>query len=205
MKTYKGIEAFTVIYYSTYCIILQDKMISLKSKITKKVLSYFMLHPEAELYINEMSSKFEVDSGNLTRKLKEIENEGIFISRQRGLQRFYKLNHNYPLLEHYKKIILSTIGIEYLLKEILSNIHGIGSAFIYGSYAKDSMNAGSDIDIFIVGDHDTIHLQKELSKIQKNTDREINLFSITKDEFEKRKNDDTFVKTVMKGKKIGLV
>ena len=44
-------------------------MISLRSKITQQVLSYFFLHTEAELYLNEISRKLDLNRGNLTKKI----------------------------------------------------------------------------------------------------------------------------------------
>jgi predicted nucleotidyltransferase len=180
-------------------------MITLNSHITRQVLNYFFLHPEADMYINEIARRLDLDSGNLTRKLKEIEAEGILKSELRGNQRYYMINSEYPLIEQYKKIILSTVGIEPLLKKILKSVSGIQSAFLYGSYARDSMNAGSDIDLFVVGEHNTLALQKQIAIIQKTTDREINVFSIGSNEFEKRKENDSFIKNVMKSKKIILL
>jgi predicted nucleotidyltransferase len=180
-------------------------MISLRSHITRQVLNYFMLHPEAQMYINDIARRLDLDSGNLTRKLKEIEAEGILRSELRGNQRYYMVNSEYPLIDEYKKIILSTVGIEPVLKNALKSVDGIESAFLYGSYVKDSMNAGSDIDLFVIGEHSTLALQKQIAKIQKTIDREINVFSIGRNEFEKRKDNDSFIKNVMGSKKIVLL
>jgi predicted nucleotidyltransferase len=205
LKYYFFVEKVSVWIYSNYCKSIQRLMIPLNSHITRQVLSYFFLHPEAEMYINEIARRLDLDSGNLTRKLKEIEVEGILKSEQRGNQRYYMINSDYPLIEQYKKIILSTVGIEALLKKMLKSVSGVKSAFLYGSYAKNSMNAGSDIDLFVVGEHNTLALQKQIAIIQKTTDREINLFSIGIDEFDKRKESDSFIKSVMESKKIVLL
>src|SRR3989338_208336 len=100
-------------------------MMSLRSKITQKVLGYVMLHDGGEMYVNEMSRRFNVDRGNLTRKLAELEADGILTSDWKGNQRYYRLNREFPLLEEYKKIILKTVGFEHSLRETLSKISGI--------------------------------------------------------------------------------
>ena len=74
-------------------------MISLRSKITKAVLSYFFLHKEADVYISELARKLSLDSGNLTRKLKELESIGILVSESRGKETYYALHKKYPLLQ----------------------------------------------------------------------------------------------------------
>ena len=180
-------------------------MISLRSKITREVLSFFTLHPEAELYINELARRLNLDSGNLTRKLGDLEKEGILASEQRGKQRYYFLNSNFPLLDEYKKIILSTVGFEAILTEALTKVDGIKQAIIFGSYAKNQMNAASDIDLMVIGEHNTISLQKMISKLQKSIDREINLISMGTKEFEQKKKTDSFVKSILNEKRVKLI
>jgi predicted nucleotidyltransferase len=165
-----------------------------------------MLHPEVEMYINDISRRLELDSGNLTRKLKELEGVGILSSEQRGKERYYFLNEEFPLLSEYRKIVLTTIGFEKLLAETLSSVKGVAEAFIYGSYAQDKMNAGSDIDVIVIGDQSTIELQKKIAVLQKSTDREINVISMGVEEFEKKKKKkDSFIKSVLGRKSIKVI
>jgi len=50
-------------------------MISLKSKITRKLLNYFFLNPKESLYVNELSRNLALDKRNLVKKIKELETE----------------------------------------------------------------------------------------------------------------------------------
>lgn len=79
-------------------------MLEYRSKITQKVLGYYFLNPERSHYINEFADLLSVDPGNLFRKLKELELEGILISETHGNQRYFSLNKKYPLLHEVKKI-----------------------------------------------------------------------------------------------------
>ena len=83
-------------------------MINFRSKITQKVLSYFLLNPEEEMYMNEMVRKFAVDRGNLVRKLSEWEKEGLLTKTKRGNLSLYTINKRYSLLEEMKKIFIFT-------------------------------------------------------------------------------------------------
>ena len=180
-------------------------MLSLRSKITKAVLSYFLLHEHAEMYVLEMARKLHLDDGNLARKLKELEKEGILKCEEKGKERYYSLNKAFPLLKEYRQIIMKTVGIEGALKDLLKDVKGIEEAFLFGSYAKDRMDSASDIDLMVVGDQDTVELRKKLAGIQKTTDREINLVSMSPAEYEKRKKQDSFVKSLQTTKKVKLV
>ena len=180
-------------------------MLNLRSKVTRAVLGYFMLHEGAELYVHEMARRLSLDQKNLDRKLKELEKEGIFKSERRGMERYYSLNPSFPLLKEYKRIVLKTIGLEHLLGEALRRVRGLQRAYLFGSYAKEQMDAASDIDLLAVGDHNTLELQREIAEIQKSTGREINVISLGSVEYKKKQKGDPFVRSISQGRKIQIV
>lgn len=181
-------------------------MISLRSEITRKLLNYFFINPQENLYVNELSRKLDLDKRNLVKKLKELEKNGIVKSQIRGNIKLYSINKDYPLYEEYKKIILKTIGVEDKLRRILTEVEGIKEAFIYGSYAQNKMDIHSDIDLLVIGDHKISLLQKNLSKLQREIDREINSVSMDELEFKKRvKKREPFISEVLKNKHIQLI
>ncbi len=162
-------------------------MISLRSKITKKVLNLFFLNEKESFYVNELAKLLKEDPANVYKKLLELKEEGILSDEFRGKERYFFLNKKYPFLKEYKKIILKGFGFEKILKEKLNKLKGIDSVYIFGSYAKNRLSLESDIDVLIVGDFDTLKVQKVILEIQKLTGREINSIELTKKEFEKRK------------------
>jgi len=181
-------------------------MFQFNSKVTKKVLGYFFLHDNQSLYINEMERRFGVDKRNLVKKLKEFTAQGILVSEKKGKEVYYAINKKYPLFQEYKKIILKTYGIENELKEALSQIKGIEEAYIYGSYARNKMDAHSDIDVLIIGNADTLLLQKKVAELQGKLDREINLMNIESAELKKRRaGGDPFITEIMRGGKIKIL
>jgi predicted nucleotidyltransferase len=180
-------------------------MLSLNSKITRELLSYFFLHEDTQLYSNEIAEKLNFDKRNLYKKLKELQKEGMFVVEKAGNVSYYRLNKKYPLYKEYKSIILKTFGIEEQLKNIFINNKKVYSAYIFGSYAKDKLSVSSDIDVLVIGDADTIELQSESFNLQKKIDREINLVNMTEKELNQRKkNKDAFVQKIFGSKKIKL-
>jgi predicted nucleotidyltransferase len=181
-------------------------MILMKSKITRVLLNYFFLNPEESLFVNEVSRKLDLDKRNLAKKLKALEEEGILGSEIRGNQKIYSINRSYPLYEEYRKIVFKTVGVENKLMNLTKKIKGVEKVYLFGSYAKDTMEAHSDIDLLVVGEHKIMELQKEISKLQKEIGREINVVNMDKKEFEKRKKKkDPFIETVFKGKNIEVI
>lgn len=180
-------------------------MVSLRSKISQKVLSYFMLQQGAETYVSNLSRSLHIEVGNLTRKLNELEKEGILKSRWQGNQRYYSLNKDFSLFKEYKNIVLKTIGLEQILKTSLNKISGIKKAVIFGSYAQDKMDSHSDIDLLVIGDHSTIDLQRAVADIQKSIQREINAVSMSFQEYTQKKGKAPFLKSVEAKKSIKII
>lgn len=181
-------------------------MISLRSKITRKILNYFFINQEESLYVNELERKFGLDKRNLVKKLKQLEEERILKSSSRGNLKLYSINKSYPLFNEYKRIVAKTVGFEDSLGRALKGVKRIKEAYVYGSYARDKMDVHSDIDLLVIGGHDIILLQRELNKLQKELDREINVVNMGEQEYRKKvKAKDPFVGGLMKGKKIRII
>lgn len=181
-------------------------MISFRSELTKRLLNYLFINPYEKLYVNELSRNLKLDKRNLVKKLKELEKEGILESDFRGNLKFYSINKKYPLYKEYKKIMFKTLGFEGELKKVLRDIKDVIAVYLYGSYAKDKMDAHSDIDLLVIGNHDIKILQKGITKIQKEIGREINVISMAPIEYKKRiAKKDPFITGVLKKKYIKLL
>lgn len=176
-----------------------------KSRLRKKLLSYFFTNPQANLYLREASSILKEDAGNLSRELSNLEKNGIFISEVKGKQKFFSLNKRYPLYRELKSIVFKTIGIEGSLREIVNSDEDIKLAFIYGSFADSQENASSDIDLFIVGNPDEDRLLERIENLEDRIQREINYNIYSEKEFEKKLNKkEGFFQNILKRPKIVL-
>lgn len=172
-------------------------MIKLGSGITIKVLGYFFLNPDKGRYINELAKMLDLDPGNLFRKLKDLEAEGILISSKQGNQRYFGLNKKYPLLREFKRAYESKYGLINRLKEMASNIKGLKEAYIFGSYAENSLQQESDIDILLIGNHSSLEAKRIILPLQNEIKREINIVDLTPKEFmSRKKRRDEFLKNI---------
>ncbi len=162
-------------------------MLNLKSKITEKLFGYYFLNPSARHYLNELAKLLGVDPGNLDRKLKELEREGVFFSEKEGNLKYYSLNKSYPLLAELKKLHNIKYGMERKLASRLKEVKGLEEAYIFGSYAKDKFGAESDIDILLIGGHSSLEAIKIISEMEREYKREFNIADMTEKEFRNRK------------------
>ena len=177
-----------------------------KSQIRSKLLRLYFTNPQARFYVRQLKEKLGVSVGNLHRELKYLEGQGILSTASVGNLKYYFLNKKYPLYEELKSIVSKTIGLEGSIKKQLQNIKNIKSSFIFGSYAKKKEVAISDIDLFIIGRPDENELIARINRLEKELDREINYHIYSqKDLNKKNKGGNSFIKTVLRGRKIMLI
>lgn len=191
-------------YYS--CCATIQQMIDLRSKVRRRLLRYYFTNPEARLYLRELAQILSVDPANLSRELARLERHGLFLSQRRGIEKYYRLNSDYPLYAEVKGIVTKTLGVVPLLKQALERMPGIRQAYLYGSFARNQQDAASDIDVLIVGQPSAERLAARISKLERQLGREINYLVLSPDELaSRRRKRDPLLADIWSHKKIELV
>jgi len=181
-------------------------MISLRSELRRKVLTFFLLNREARVYVRQLAAALEVDSTNLSRELARLAREGFLRSELEGRQLYYGVNRDYAYLKPVFALLQGSVGIEPALKRALQPVTGIASAWIFGSFAKREADAASDIDLLIVGHPDQAELAHEMRKIERALRREVSYTVFTPEELKRRlARRDPFVTDIWTGKRIELI
>ncbi|MBI4115383.1 MAG: zeta toxin family protein [Candidatus Omnitrophica bacterium] len=80
-----------------------------RSSLKKRLLEYFFTHSDTSHHLREIAHLIKADPANLSRELKRLEKEGIFLSSKRGNQKLFSLNRNYPLYDELKSITEKTL------------------------------------------------------------------------------------------------
>ncbi len=177
--------------------------IFLGTRLRKKLLTYSFTHPDEEFYVREISSLIGEDPGNLSRELKKLETEGLFLSSTRGRLKLYTLNKTYPLFVELRKIVFKTGGVEGSLRELVEQHRGISLAFIYGSYARSEEKKFSDVDLVVVGDFPREKFIRQVRELEAKLNREINFTAYSREEFQQEnRKEGSFLNQILKGKKI---
>ncbi|HPL72688.1 MAG TPA: nucleotidyltransferase domain-containing protein [Candidatus Pacearchaeota archaeon] len=176
-----------------------------KSKIRRDILFLFFLEKENSYYIRELERILGFSAGNIRRELIALKEEGIIDFVKKGNQSHYYLNKKSPIFNEIKSIISKTIGLEFKIKKCLEPITGIKEAFIFGSFAKEKEHSLSDIDLMIIGSVDEDILIPRISKTEELLGREINYHLISEDEWKKRKDKDSFIKSITSSPVIKII
>ena len=170
-----------------------------KNRLQRRLLAHTFTHPDQDFYVRELADLIGEDPGNLSRELKKLEAEGVYLSHIRGNSKFYSLNKDYPLYSELKKVIFKTHGVAGSLANLVGGFKDISLAFIYGSYAKDMENKTSDVDLIVIGRVSHHKLTQEVRELEKQIHREINFTIYSPEEFDReKKKKGSFLNVVLK-------
>jgi predicted nucleotidyltransferase len=126
---------------------------ALFSKVQQRVLGLLFVNAERSFYTNEIVRFVDSGIGVVQRELEKLTASGLVTTKRIGNQKHYQANREAPIFEELRGIMLKTVGLADILRAALLPLSDkIRTAFIYGSIAKGSDTAKSDIDIFIVSD-----------------------------------------------------
>jgi predicted nucleotidyltransferase len=148
----------------------------------RRVLGLLFLRPDEALHGRAIGRRTGLSSGALTRELKRLVEVGLLERESRGNQVLYRANRASPVFEEIAAILRKTSGMADELARTLAPFGDrIRVAFVFGSMARGSQEALSDIDVLVIGDADFGSVVDALYPAQKSLGREINpkVFSVS--------------------------
>lgn len=169
------------------------------------MLGALLLHPERQYGSNELIAIGGSGYGSGKRILEDFERSSIVIKTARGNQRLYSANTKHPIYAELRSICFKTFGIADRIGEELAPFEDrISLAFVFGSIARATARADSDIDLMVVGSIDVFDLGEAIERIQKSLGRDVDLNLHTKDEWASLQ-DDRVITAIMEGEKIMVI
>ena len=158
--------------------------------------------PERSFFVTEIIDLAGVGRGAVQRELSRLERTGLLITEKRGNQKHYRANPSAPIFDELCSIVRKTVGIETQIREALAPLaERISAALIYGSVAKKTDTATSDIDLLVVADELTLEdLYSALSPAEQQLGRSVNPTLLTTGELNKRRaSGNPFLERVLGG------
>lgn len=181
---------------------------ALFSKAQQHVLGLLYGQPDSDFHTNEIIRLTQSGTGATQRELAKLTAAGLLIVKQVGNQKRYQANTASPLFSELRGIVLKTFGLADVIREALNPItHQIYLAFIYGSIAKQSDTASSDIDLMLISDDLTYaEIFQLLEGTEKKLGRKINPTFYSSTEWTRKyKEHNNFVTQILKQPKIFLI
>ena len=174
----------------------------------QRVLGVLFGQPERSFYASELIRTAGTGSGAAQRELAKLEDSGLLVSRRVGHQKHYQANAASPLFSELRSIVLKTVGLAEPLRAALKPLSAaIRAAFVYGSVAKATDRAASDIDLMIVSDSLAYgEVFGALERVARALGRQVNPTVYTAAEFSKRsRQENAFVTRVLEQPKVWII
>jgi predicted nucleotidyltransferase len=181
---------------------------ALLTKTQQRILGALFGQPERSFYASELIRDAGTGSGAAQRELAKLEQSGLLVTRRIGNQKHYQANATSPLFVDLRNIVMKTVGLVEPLRLALKPIESeISKAFVYGSVAKGSDQATSDIDLMVVSDTLSYgDVFGALDKVSRTIGRTVNPTVYSEAEFSKRSSGDSaFVTRVLQGPKVWVI
>lgn len=126
---------------------------ALFSTTQQRVLAYLFGQPERSFFATELIGLAGGGSGAVQRELASLAQSGLVTVTRIGTQKHYQANPASPIYAELCSIARKTVGLAEPLREALAPLaKRIAAAFVFGSVAKRSDTAASDIDVLVLSD-----------------------------------------------------
>ena len=126
---------------------------ALFSNTRQRGLGLLFGQPSRSFYANELIGLVGSGSGAVQREMANLTHSGLVTVKAVGNQKHYQANAESPIFEELRGIAQKTIGLADPLRDALAPLADrIRAAFVYGSVAKKTDTANSDIDLMLLSD-----------------------------------------------------
>ena len=177
-------------------------------KVRQRVLAVLFGTPDRSFYANEVIALAQSGKGAVQRELAGLSEAGLLTVSRQGNQKHYQANAAAPVFAELRGLVLKTMGLADVLRAALAPLgNEISIAFVFGSIAKQTDTAQSDVDLLVVSDSlGYADLFAALEDATRTLGRTINPAIYTQAEFAARlQGDNAFVHRAMQQPKIWLM
>ena len=174
----------------------------------QRLLALLFGQPARSFYANELIGLAGMGSGAVQRELATLAGSGLVTVQSIGNQKHYQVNPEAPIFEELKGIVQKTFGLAEPLRQALGPLAmKLRAAFVYGSVAKKTDTAASDIDLMVISDEVSYpDLFAALEAASGAIGRTVNPTILTRKELAKRiKAHESFTTRVLAQPKIWIV
>lgn len=171
----------------------------------QNVLGLLYAQPEKSFYTKEILRLTGMGVATIKRELDRMVAADILSLTKVGNQHHHQANPDCPIYQELLSIVRKTFGIADVLRLALEPISAsVAFAFIYGSIAKGTDKAKSDIDLMLIGDDlSYAGVMDLLIPVEEKLGRPINPSVYSMNDFRKKlEQGNSFITRVMQQEKI---
>ncbi len=117
------------------------------SQTRVKLLSTFLLHPESEYFIRELTRLLGEQINSIRRELENLRRIGLVKARHRNRKKYYHVDTDFPLYADLRNIFSKEIQSESPIVSSLKKLPNVQLVLLAGAFAGTE----SKVDLLVVG------------------------------------------------------
>lgn len=173
-----------------------------RSPEQERLLAELFIFSEGPLTLSELARRAGTSVAGAHKEVERLEASGLVTSKSSGRSRLVEPNRVSPVYQELHGLLTKSMGPEPLLRAALSEINGIETAFIFGSWADPHQTAPQDIDLMVIGDPDIGQVYDSVSEVEGEVGRPINVVIRSREEWANA--EGAFERAVQRRPKIEL-
>jgi predicted nucleotidyltransferase len=181
---------------------------ALFTPVQQRLLGLLFGQPERRFQSAEIIRLAAGGTGAVHRQLQRLADSGLVLVTRERSQKYYQANSGSPIYPELHGLVLKTVGVvEPLRRALVPIASGIHAAFAFGSTAKKSDRADSDLDLLIVSDELTYpEAYQALQETEHLIARAINPTVMTRAEWKRKRGAaDSFAKRIAAQPKLFVI
>lgn len=118
------------------------------SQTRVKLLSTFLLHPEQEYFIRELTRLLNEQINSIRRELENLRRIGLVKARHRDRKKYYRVDPEFILFNEFKSIFAKEIQADSPIVSSLKKMPKVQLVLLAGVF----VGTESKVDLLVVGD-----------------------------------------------------
>lgn len=128
---------------------VHDSLKALFSSQTRvKLLSVFLLHPEDEYFIRQLTRLLSEQINSIRRELENLRRIGLVRARHKNRKKYYKADPSFIFFPELKSMFSKGVRGENATVVAMKNLPGLAFLLLAGSF----VGTHSKVDLLLVGD-----------------------------------------------------
>jgi uncharacterized protein len=173
----------------------------------QRVLKATLGQPERAFTLQELLESAATGRGSTQLQIERLLHAGVLLEEpRRGRQRSIRANTAHFLYPELASIVRKTFGVREPLLDALEPFREhIVQAFVFGSVAKGTDTAGSDVDLVVVGTAPLMDVSQALQALESTLGRTVHLSLYDPQEWLSLLSSDPVMRQIDQGPKLQLI
>lgn len=178
----------------------------LTSQVRAEIFRLLFDRQQASYHLRDLQRRSGLAVGTMQKEIAHLIKIDLIVSKKDGNRVYFSANIEHPIYGDICNLVEKTSGAPEKIAKALAAIPGIQVAFIFGSTAKETTRAHSDIDLIVIGDTGLRALTGVLKPLSSDLGREINPHVYAPEGWlAKVEAKDHFITTVLSEKRIYVI